>query len=308
MKKDSGQSLAKNLKESPETETTEDRNREVIIPAKNVHHLARRGHKARHERHDTQGHGTRHRPRVAVGLAAAHQRRGERQGTLEHELLVARHGPQRRREPAVEKVRRGDADRKRREGAGERLAAAQTDRVPAPEAAKRAGGRVAPAEEQHAHDTDVLGQGVEHSPRAEEVPDDAVVAGVLALAHESAQDAYIQPVDGGEAVAEHVGGGDGDEGGHEVWRDSARLRARRVEPDDEEANRHVQGLARDLVLVHKRLEVPVDGDQAERARAAAQVAPAPAGTGSRLGRREEVAVGLQLLFLAGSGELTVGCW
>lgn len=82
-----------------------------------------------------------------------------------------------------------------------------------------------------------------------------------------------------------VDGGDGDETGHQVRRHGAGLGSGAVEPDDEEADGDVQSLAGDLVLVHKRPPVSVNGDEAERTGATAEVAPAPS-RGGRLGRSQ----------------------
>lgn len=86
-------------------------------------------------------------------------------------------------------------------------------------------------------------------------------------------------------MAQHFGGRDGDQSGHEPRGYGARLRPSDIEPDDEETNGHVQELARYLMLVHKCSPMAVNGNQTERTRTAAEVAPRPACDG-RLGRRE----------------------
>lgn len=86
-------------------------------------------------------------------------------------------------------------------------------------------------------------------------------------------------------MAQHFGGRDGDQSGHEPRGHGARLRPSDIEPDDEEADRYVQELARYLMLVHECSPMAVNGDQTERARTAAKIAPRPACDG-RLGRRE----------------------
>lgn len=65
-------------------------------------------------------------------------------------------------------------------------------------------------------------------------------------------------------VAKDVDGGDGHQSGHQIRADSVGLRAGEIEPYDEEADGHVQGLPGNLVLVHKRAPMPVDRDETER--------------------------------------------
>lgn len=83
---------------------------------------------------------------------------------------------------------------------------------------------------------------------------------------------------------------DWDQRAHQIRRHGAGLGARAVEPDDEEADGDVEGLARDLMLVHKCPPVSMDWDEAQRTGAPAKVSPAPSRRGRRQ-RRRQVAVG-----------------
>src|SRR5207253_2035557 len=85
----------------------------------------------------------------------------------------------------------------------------------APQSSERRGCCVAPAEQQHAHDADVLGAETKDNPCAEEVRYDAIPAVDFGFTHQGAETADVEAVDGGVAVADHIGSGDGDEEGQE---------------------------------------------------------------------------------------------
>lgn len=280
--------LAKDLEETPNTNSTKDWNGQVVVPAEDVDDFTGRGDEAGPDAHDSQGQGAGNAGLLgeAQGLGEG---AGEGEGALEEEALVAGLGPNGGGEPGVEEVGRSHADEECGGRAGEGLAAAEAGSVASPETAKGAGRRVAPAEQHDTHDGDILGEGVQDDPRTEEVEDDPVPARVLALAHQGAQDLDVEAVEGRIPVPKPVDRGDGYQGGHQPRCHGASLGAGNVEPDDEEADGDVEHLSWHLVLMDEGAPVSVYRDEAEGARTAAEVAPAPTKDAGGL-RRGEMAV------------------
>ncbi|KAI6756271.1 hypothetical protein HG530_012007 [Fusarium avenaceum] len=124
---------------------------------------------------------------------------------LEEEVLITREGTCGGNEPAVEEVRSANANKERSSRASKRLALAQTGSVSAPESAEGAGSGVAPAEQENAHDANILREAVEHDPGTQEVEDDTVPARVLALAHQRTEDSDVQAVNRRISVSEPIG-------------------------------------------------------------------------------------------------------
>ena len=86
----------------------------------------------------------------------------------------------------------------------------------------------------------------------------------LPLAHERARDAHVRPIKRGPVVPQPVERRDRQQRVQQLRVDVAGLVVPGVEVERDEADGDVQDLARDLVLVDERLEVPVQRDEAER--------------------------------------------
>ena len=198
--------LAKNLEETPNTDAAEYWNGEIVVPAKQVYNFAAGGDESRPDRHDGEGEVTRD-ARLGLGQAqGVGQDAGESKDVRKHEgiRLVTRERSRLGRQPAPEIPRRSDADEEGGEGSGEGLSAADPRRVATEESTEGAGGGIAPAEEQDAHDADVLGEEVEDDPGAEEVEDDAVPSRVFALPHEGAENHDVYAVERREVESKIV--------------------------------------------------------------------------------------------------------
>lgn len=221
-------SAAKDLQETPEAETAQDGDGEIIIPAPEVDNFAGGADEAGPEAHDDEGEGAGEDGGGGGGdgfgrLVVGGEGRGERGKTKtagEHEgsVRVVEEGLSAGGQPAPEGGGGQGADEGGGDAAGEGFAAAQAGRMAAVGATDRAGGGVAPAEQQHAHDTDVLGEELERQIRPEQVPDHAVPAVDLGLAHERPEHADVDPVQRREAVPQVVHREDRDQGREDVGR------------------------------------------------------------------------------------------
>lgn len=215
--------LAKQFEEAPNADSTKHRDRQVVVPSEEVGNFAGRGDKSRPDAHDAEGHGAGDGCHVIRNADSLGQCPRQRQSAREHEVLVTGHGSYSWDQPPVPEVGGGHADEKGGERSGQRFAAAQSRGISSPKTAECAGGRVAPAEEQDADDTNVLGEEVEGDPGAQEIEDDAVPARVLALPHEGAEHFDVEPVERGISMPQPVDGGDGYKTGHQVWGHGAGL-------------------------------------------------------------------------------------
>ncbi|KAI6768720.1 hypothetical protein HG531_010909 [Fusarium graminearum] len=184
--------------------TTKDGDRKVVIPAEDVHDFAGRSHEARHNAHNAQGDCARNGGLLLRNSNSFADGLGQRENTLEHEVLVARKRAHGGHEPAVEEVRCANADEERSGRTSKRLALAKARSVSAPKSTKGTSSGVAPTEQENAHDANILGESVEHNPGTQKVEDDAIPAGVLALAHQSTEGLDVKAVERSIPVSEPV--------------------------------------------------------------------------------------------------------
>lgn len=176
---------AKHLKEPPQAQPAQDRNRQVIVPPENIHNLARARHHPAPQPDHPQSHPAAHAPLALARppqQALSHNRR-QGQRAPEHEPLIM---PIPGHDPPPEQARGQSAYDGGSRTASDAFSPANARRVAPVDAPHCAGRRVAPAEQQHAHDAHVFGEKAEHHPRPEQVPNHPVPALDLALAHQRA--------------------------------------------------------------------------------------------------------------------------
>lgn len=76
-------------------------------------------------------------------------------------------------------------------------------------------------------------------------------------------------------MSEEVSRSDGNQGGHEIWWNTLRLRPGGVQPHHKEADGDVKCFARHFMLVNECSPVSMDGNKTEGARTTAKVPPRP---------------------------------
>lgn len=167
-------------------------------------------------------------------------------------------------EPAPEGSGGDDADDPGGQGSSKALALAQLERAPAVETAEGGGCGVAPAEEQNAHDCNVLGEETQNGVCAQQVPDHAVVARHFCFPHERANAANVELIKSLRAEADNVCRGDGDERGKQPWGDLVSLDASAIQMEGKKADGDMEELARYLVTMDEVAITSVEGDQAQR--------------------------------------------
>ena len=159
---------------------------DVIVQSKDVHGLTRAGDHARYEAH----HGER------PSSCDSHSRQA--QGPVPHDGVHGVVVPAGRIRDDVSPECGGGcrADEEAGQTPRQALSAADSRRVATPSATDGGRGGVAPGKQQYRQGRHVLWEHAEHRDAADEVPDDAVPGRHLALAHQRAQQANVQRVDG----------------------------------------------------------------------------------------------------------------
>lgn len=237
--------LTKDFQESPKSKTTEDGDRQVVIPVPQVNELAASGNNAGNDAHDTESQWPSDRGGRRVAGPAQKtpdtvrkkiQATGEHKGTF----WVIGEGANVRHEPTPEGRGRGNADSPGGHGSSQTLTGSEPRCVAAVETAESGRGCVAPAEKQYTHDANILGEESQDDICTKKVPNHTIVTGDLGLAHKSAQAARVELVDFLRTMADDICNCDRHQCGKEHGSDLQRLDTPAVKVEGQKPDRHVQ--------------------------------------------------------------------
>lgn len=248
--------LAENFQESPETQSTEDRDRQVIIPAPQVDELAAGGHNARYNAHHSQGYGasdcggsdTSFPPQKAPNTV---WQQVQAAGKHERVLGIVREATEIGNKPAPKCCRRDDTNKPSGRGASQALSWPQMRCVAAIETAKCGCSGITPAQKKHTHDPDVLREEPQDDVRAEKIPDHTIVSRDLGLSHKRTHAPNIKLVDLLRAMAQDVRGGDRNKRGEKHWCDLCCLNTAAVEVECHESDGDVQEFSGDFMAMNE---------------------------------------------------------
>ena len=248
--------LAKNFQETPETQSTEHRDRQIIIPAPQVDKLAAGSHNARNNAHHTQGRGTSNRGGSNTSLPSQKTPdavRQQVQATCEHERIlgVVGEGSHVGNKPAPECGGRDDTNKPSGHRASQALPRPQMRCVAAVETTKCGCSGITPAQKKHTHDPDVLREEPQDDVRAEKIPDYTIVSRDLGLSHKRTHAPNIKLVDLLRAVAQDVRGCNRNKRREEHWCDLCCLNTAAVEVECHKTDRDVQELSRNFMAVNE---------------------------------------------------------
>lgn len=248
--------LAENFQETPETQSTEDRNRQVVIPAPQVNELAAGGHNARDNAHHSQGYGasdcggsdTSFPPQKAPDTV---WQQVQAAGKHERILGIVGEATEIGNKPAPECCCCDNTNKPSSRGPSQALSRPQMRCVTAIKTAKCGCSGITPAQKKHTHDPDVLRKEPQDDVCAEKIPDHTIVSRDLRLSHERTHAPNIKFVDLLRAMAQDVRGCDRDKRGEEHWCDLGRLNTAAVEVERHESDRDVQKLSRDFMAMNE---------------------------------------------------------
>lgn len=246
---------SKNLEEAPQSTGAENGDGNVIVPAEQVDGLANASHNTGHDTHGAESQVAGNDSLVLGPSEEVLNRGRQAKLTLERKREVSGIdgwvlGFHAGRDPAIERRSGDDTHHNGGQTACQALSLAYLGSVPAPPPAGSAGSRVAPAQQHHGHDANVLGEEAESRPSAQKIPDNAVPAVDLRFAHQGAQTSNVEAVERRITVPYDVSREDRDEEREQNGVDLGWLRIRGVEPESEEADGSVEDLARDFVSVN----------------------------------------------------------
>lgn len=180
--------LPENLQEAPETESTQHGDRDVVVPAEDIHEFATGSYNTGNKAHNSECQGTGDDSLRRLGSPAKevpNTIRDKVQTASEHggAFGVIGESSDIRDKPAPEGGGSGNTHEPGGQASGEALSLTELEGIPAVQAAKGGGGGVAPAEKEDAHDTNVLGKEAQDCVCAQQIPNHTVIARHLCLAH-----------------------------------------------------------------------------------------------------------------------------